>query len=163
MRFFSHKQQCYLVGEGSFSGRSSHLPESIEYTDSSLGIAQSIMQSAKKRLSALMPLMSQKIEVKADVEPNNHDIHRTDEASSSSLDDDYHSKAQGKEVSFDSCSPPTIEIVESDMSLPHISPPSSDVVKAQHALGDRYSDSLGNRNQELDMCDDEVVSEDGKV
>lgn len=160
MRFFSHKQQCYLVGEGSFSGRSSHLPESIEYTDSSLGIAQSIMQSAKKRLSALMPLMSQKIEVKADVEPNNHDIHRTDEASSSSLDDDYHSKAQGKEVSFDSSSLPTIEIVESDMSLR----PSPDVVKAQHmTVGDRYSDSLGNRNQELDMCDDEVVSEDGKV
>lgn len=121
MRFYNPKQRCYLVGEGSFSGKFGYLPENFESVDASLGIAQSIVESARRKspIPTLSPSMSpipQRIEVKADVEADYCYTHGTDEHSLFFAAN--HSKAHKREAFLASRSQFSIEVVEDSVSLP---------------------------------------------
>ena len=74
MRFFHRKQQCYIVGEGSFTGEHGHLPEIDEDQDS---IAQQMLQSTMRRKSSGVPGLRSseptKLKVRADMEPSTFD------------------------------------------------------------------------------------------
>ena len=52
VRFFHHKCQCYIEGEGSFIGKHGHLPEKVdEHQDVDVDIANKLRESSRRCLS----------------------------------------------------------------------------------------------------------------
>ena len=69
MRFFHHKEQCYVVGEGSFVGHCGHLPHVAEDI-----IVDSAESGSLPRTQSITSLGSHEIRVQADVEPTQEDV-----------------------------------------------------------------------------------------
>lgn len=68
MRFFHHKHQCYIVGEGSFVGKCGNISDLVDVHGGDTGVTASMLESSPMRGSSLSIMSPHEIEVTVDVE-----------------------------------------------------------------------------------------------
>ncbi len=73
VRFFHRKHQCYVVGEGSFAGKYSSLPDLEDSSDSFESSLTDILKMKSSTQRVTYPREG-KFEVSVDIEPTEQDI-----------------------------------------------------------------------------------------
>ncbi len=86
MRFFHHKHQCYIVGEGSSVGHCGQFPGTVEEDNEDSGATASIPRT--RSLFSMTSLNSHQLQVTVDVEPTGDDVAASTSATKPSLSSD---------------------------------------------------------------------------